>query len=283
MSTTPPLAQSPSVDLAQLKRFVMSRLPELTDWLLAGSFVLILVGAYLLATQARDLVDARDHLKQTNQTLGQRQAQLLVLNDALVASNDQAKAVETVSHKVRTICSHQENKNLEVKALCQLSEWATGSSGEFVAAYAATAAERANAASASDWARVRDSYAALPALLAPGTDPGQLWAARVQEGIAYADYRRGNLGQAAGEADQALALDPRSAFAALTSLKIACAQAQPAGRIQALYAEQRQMLVESAKNPTAPMDKRYAGYELGYFDEDAELRDVCAYAKLPKP
>jgi len=40
-------------------------------------------------------------------------------------------------------------------------------------------------------------------------------------------------------------------------------------------------LVDSAKNPIPPMNKRYAGYELGYFDHDEEMRDVCAYAKLP--
>jgi hypothetical protein len=260
---------------------MMSRATRLTYLLLAGSFMLICVSAYLLLSQASDLASARAELDETNRDLAQRQAQLLVLTDALIASEDQAKMVEQVSGKVQSICSRQKDTNAEVRALCALSQWATSYSGRFLAAYAAAAGQRASATSPADWQTVRGEYAGLRGFLTPEVDPGHQWAARVEEGTAYSDYRLGRLKEASAAADRAFQLDRRSAFVGLTRLKIACSKKAPKDAIAKLYSDQRRLLEESVRNPIPPMDKRYAGYELSYFDRDAEVRVVCAYAKLP--
>lgn len=261
----------------------MSNETRWTYVLLGGCVILILISAYILFSQGRVLASAQQRLQSTKLELAQKQAQLLVLTDALVAVEDQAKSVDEVSGKVSIICSHQRETNEEVRALCALSEWATSSSGRFVTTYAGAAAERANASSPADWKKVRSEYAALLKLLTPEVDPGHLWKARVWEGLAYSDYRLGNLDQARVEAERAYGLDRRSAFAGLTRLKIGCSAKETNSRIRDQFAALKRDLQESARNPIPPMDKTYAGYELGYFDRDAELGTVCAYANLPTP
>jgi methyl coenzyme M reductase alpha subunit len=260
----------------------MTGATRLTYLLLGGCAVLICVSAYLLLSQASALADSHAKLEATKLQLARRQAQLLVLTDALIATEDQAKQVDKVSGQVTTICTHQADTNAEIRALCALSQWATSSSGRFLAAYATAAGERANADSAADWAKVRAHYAALPALLTTETDPGQLWAARVMEGQAYSDFRLGKLADAAAEADRAYALDHRSAFVGLTRLKIACAKKASKDQVRRQFDTLKKDLEASAQTPVPPMDKTYAGYELGYFKRDAELRSVCAYVELPK-
>jgi len=261
----------------------MGRTNRLTYLLLGGSFLLICFSAYLLLSQASDLANARKKLDETNRLLAQRQAQLLVLSDALIAAQDQAAMVEGVAAPVQSICSRQRDTNAEVRALCALSEWTTDASGRFVITYAAAAAKRASATSPQDWAAVRTAYSDLKGSLTPQMDPGHQWAARVEEGMAYADYRLGRLGEAGAGAERAFQLDGRSAFVGLTRLKVACASNMSNVKVMQLYSEQRRALEESVKNPIPPMDKRYAGFELDYFDRDAEVRNACAYAKLPAP
>lgn len=258
----------------------MGRATRLTYLLLVGSFLLIIVSVYLLLSQARDLASSRERLDETNKVLAQRQAQLLVLTDALIATEDQAKTVDQVSAKVQSICSRQRSTNAEVRALCALSEWATSASGRFLAAYAGAAAQRASATSIDDWQAVRGEYAGLSSHLTADLDPGHQWAARIEEGIAYADYRLGKLDEASARADRAFQLDSRSAFVGLTRLKIACSRKEPKDRVAKLYSDQRRNLEESVRNPLPPMDKRYAGYELRSFDRDSEVRLICAYANL---
>lgn len=260
---------------------MMSGTTRLTYLLLAGSFVLICISVYVLLSQARDLASARDELRETNTELAQRRAQLQVLDEALHTAEDMATMRTGAATAINQICSRPVSANAEVKALCAQAQWATSAFGRFHAAYTGVAAKRAAASTDDDWKAVRSAYVGLKVQLSSEVDPGRLWAARVEEGAAYADYRLGDLVTAEASAQRAFLLDNRSAFVGLTRLKIACAKHRPAEEIAQLYSEQRRNLEESIASPVAPMDKKYAGYELRYFDRDSEVRLVCAYANLP--
>lgn len=71
----------------------MTRTTRLTYALLAGSFILICISVYVLLSQAQDLAKARKELDRTNRELAERQAQLLVVSDALIANQDQVDMV----------------------------------------------------------------------------------------------------------------------------------------------------------------------------------------------
>ncbi len=259
----------------------MTRTTRLTYALLAGSFILICISVYVLLSQAQDLAKARKELDRTNRELAERQAQLLVVSDALIANQDQVDMVGRSTREVAKNCARPELLTAPMRALCAVNEWVSSSSGQFVPAYAQATVVRASAASPSDWNEVKSRYQALKSLLEPGVSGHDLWAARIEEGIAYSDYRLGNLNEASSGIERALLLDDRSAFVGLTRLKVGCARKLPKEEIAKLYSDHRRNLEESVKNPKPPMDKRYAGFERGYFDRDPEYRIVCAYAELP--
>ena len=253
----------------------------MTYFLLAGSFILICISIYVLLSQANDLAKARAELDETTQELAQRRSQLQVLDEALQTAKDMASMGAGAAVAINQICSRPVGANAEIRALCAQAQWATSPFSRFHATYTAVAAKRAAASTEEDWTTVRSDYLNLKRQLSPEVDPGKLWAARIEEGIAYADVRLGNLDAAEASASRAFQLDKRSAFVGLTRLKIACAKHLPAAAIVQLYSEQRQNLEDSIANPVPPMDKKYAGYELAYFNRDPEVRRLCAYAQLP--
>ena len=259
----------------------MSRMTRFTYLLLGGCALLICLSAYMLISQARALDAAREDLRETRLELARKQAQLLVVGDALTTNQDLAAMAGDASATVARACANQQSDGPQVRALCALSQWASGSFGRFLAAYAGVAAKRVAATSPGEWGQVAADYRALQPLLSRNDDPGQQWAARIAEGVAYADYRRGDLDQARAGAERAAQLDGRSAFVGLTRLKIACAQRRPEEQVRELYSRQRAALEESIENPAAGMDSKYARLELDYFDRDNELRVMCDYAGIP--
>ena len=255
-----------------------------TRWtyaLLAASALLICLSGYMLLSQAQRLKAFQNSLQSTELELARKQAQLLVVSDALRTNVDAAAMRDQGSKVAAQVCSRGDTTARE-RLLCAIVRSNSGAFARFLAAYAGVTAQRAAADDPADFATVRSAYEALRPQLSREVDPGRQWAARVEEGIAYSDYRAGNLDLAEQEANRAWTLDDRSAFVGLTRLKIACATRQPAERIRELHAAQRRLLEESIRNPRAGMDPTYARLELGYYSSDPELELACSYAKLAK-
>lgn len=253
-----------------------------TRWtyaLLAASFLLICLSAYILVTQAERLRSFRKQLQSTELELARKQAQLLIVGDALRTNADAAEIRGRTSQLAGQVCARRDVTPRE-RLLCAIAQNNSGAFARFLAAYAGVTAQRASAGSATEFNAVKAAYEALRPLLSRDFDPGGQWAARVEEGAAYADYRAGNLELADRRVVEANRLDDRSAFVGLTRLKIACAKRLPAESVRRLHSAQRRLLEESVHSPRPGMDAAYARLELGYFKQDPELNVACAYAKL---
>lgn len=259
----------------------MNRDTRWTYALLAGSFLLICLSAYMLLTQGRELRSARENLEATERRLAQKQSQLFVVNDALVTNLHAVEMLGQAARDVEEICAAQRPASGPGRSLCTLAKLSHGAAGRFLAAYARATALRASAESPSDFAAVKAEYIALRPILSPDLDPGRQWAARVEEGVAYADYRLGNLDQAQQQVGNAAEIDDRSAFVRLTALKIACAKGAPATDVRRMYTTALRSLEESVASPRRGMNQHYARLELGYFTQDPELQFVCKYVGLP--
>lgn len=258
----------------------MTKTNRYTYLLLSGCILLIGLSAYMLITQARDLEAAREELGATRTELAQKQSQLLVVSDALMANRDLAGMMTDASDVVSQACSSGKSRADEVRSLCSVAQWMTSPFGRFLAAYAGVAADRVAADSPQDWENVRARYRQLETLLPRELDPGQQWAARIAEGAAYSDYRAGNLAEAQEQVSRAASLDGRSAFVGLTQIKIACASGASEEQVQRMFSEQMRRLEQSIADPAPGMNEKYARLELDYFTSDAELGQVCASADL---
>ncbi len=259
----------------------MIRETRLTYVLLAASFVLILISAYMLLTQARQLTSVRENLQAAERQVAQKQAQLLVLNDALTTNVEAATMLGEASETVEEICAQQGPVAGPGRSLCTLARLTSGTYGRFLISYARVAAQRAAAENPSDFAALKSDYAKLRPLLSPQLDAGGQWSARIDEGLAYAEYRLGNLHQAQQQVKRAAARDDRSAFVWLTALKIACEKETPPAEVRRMHEAALQALQSSVAEPRRGMNERYARLELDYFREDPELKLVCEYAGLP--
>ena len=261
----------------------MNRDARWTYALLAGSFLLICVSLYMLVSQGRQLQTARHNLEATERQLAQKLSQLFVVNDALVTNLHAVSMLNEAAQDVEEICAAQRPVSGPGRSLCTLAKLSHGTAGRFLAAYAQATALRASADSPSDFERVKAEYISLKPILTPDLDPGRQWAARIEEGIAYADYRLGKLDEAQQQVRTAAKLDDRSAFVSLTALKIACSKGASAKDIRQMYDAAHRSLEESVASPRPGMSKHYARLELGYFTQDPELQFICKYASLPSP
>lgn len=109
------------------------------------------------------------------------------------------------------------------------------------------------------------------------------WRSRVWEGIAYSQFKSGDLKEARKSAAQAVALDPYSEFAGATSLKIACTSLESASSVKTEYFRLFKQLMQhlsEMKTRKANLGIRNARLEVEYLQRDAELYHLCAYADL---
>ena len=263
---------------------------KLTVAILVLTFALLIWGAYLLATQGRQLEQLRAELVGAREASAQRRAQLLVLEDALVANNDLLAGFGSVSELIDSLCGTGRTGAPRVRIAdlpgatdllnrCSRARSSMSGSMEFVRNYSTVAARRATADSDAEFRSLARAYRELHQQYGASESAG--WQSRLVEGLAYAQYRLGNLPPAEQTARQAMSLDPNSAFAALTALKISCNRDAPAVQIRNRYTEHLGRLRTVAANSPPGIVRRYADLEVHYFQSDPELAVVCDYARLP--
>lgn len=273
---------------------------RLTYALLAGSFLLACVSFYVLITKARDLTQARATLASVqNQLAGSRnelvRSQREVERIGLEANATRSGTLYLVS-SMNGAQSFISNLRSRLDALCQVSEatpadiltFCRGLTGEaaWLQSSNAVAMRRAVALSESEFEAVAGAYRQL--LAEAGSNRQQI--ALSQEGIAYARLRQRRFADAADAAAAARSADGNFTLAAITSIKISCAQEAAAAGVRAALAElrtrarstiqnMREQLARSTRPfPALELNIAYAEAERRLIEQDPELYALCRYA-----
>lgn len=254
-----------------------SRETKLTYALLLGAFLLVLVGAYLIITQVRDLTSARRELSETRAELAAAQADQLYVQDATYGAMDFLNDTP-----LGLLCTRRPNDAL-VQGLCRSQTNYTAILKSF------SAATRARATVPRDYGRTLQSYRDFVGLLEsqPPSPSRSAWLARALEGVAYSQLKLGRPGEAEATIKEALSLDPNSGMVALTALKTACVQRAPPAAVREQLATFRRRLDERvasiANDPRmGEVARRSTRLERDLLEQDEELYFVCSFANLER-
>jgi hypothetical protein len=218
----------------------------------------------------------RQQQREADLDLARRQAQAAVLQDALVANEDVASGLA----RAASACPPPRERIGEewtttALNLCSLIDVTANSFTDFLGRYTSVTGQRSIAESPPAFQSLRLRYEALlaPANRLPNRNP---WLARVYEGIAYSNYRFGNLEGARAAIDRASQLNSGSALVELTALKIACAQGHSRAQVDERYASQLSRLRRTIREAASAGARIFAERELRYFRNDRERPLVCA-------
>ena len=185
---------------------------RLTILTLTLSFALIGVGIYLVVTQGRDLTEAR-------REVALRGSGVLYLDQSL---SQTTRFLADLKDLVKTVCQLPAG-GVNTRRLC---ETLVGNA-ELIRSLNSAALSRASSVSSDDFRETERHYREALRLADRAAGPERpRWIAYAHEGIAYSRYRQGNLDAAAAAIRQARQADPAFQVAALTELKIRCAQGE---------------------------------------------------------
>jgi len=156
---------------------------------------------------------------------------------------------------------------------------------EFVLSLTKALQARIAAPQSGSYDKMREDYRAILRLLEGPPENGEKrsWRAIAEEGIAYADMKRGHVDEAQDRIGRVIKWNPNDAGAGVTALKIMCVQHFPENEVKERFSS----LVSRLGNPNrtkrenagAPNVRRKG--EL--FLTDAELYQLCGYANLDRP
>jgi hypothetical protein len=224
-----------------------------------------------LATIGRELARSRDELARSRREVERISLEANATRSGtlyLVSSMNGAQTfVGDLRARLDSLCQISEATPADILSFCRdlavRAAWLQSSNE--------AAMQRAVALTESDFEQVARAYGGL--LAAAGNNRQQV--AFSQEGIAYARLRQRRLSEAAGAAAAARSADGNFTLAAITSIKISCAQEADAAQIraalQALRARVRS-IIQNMRAQLARSDRPFPALQLGIDYAEAERR-----------
>lgn len=239
------------------------------------------IGARLDA-QNREIARNREIIESQRRQIAGFKSSDLYLMDALIGTSD---------FMSRFAAGYEQIKGRPTSTQMLQTVYYQGAGAALLSRLNEAAFARKQARSPDDQRRVEQLYQAVATETAGrlGGIENDGWAARAQEGVAYARLQRGDLAAADAAIREATRLDPHAAVVGTTRLKIACARRDPPEAIRADLARLRAVLdgeVARTRSIADPTDivPRNARLERDYVEKDDELFLLCEAAGIaPRP
>lgn len=243
-----------------------------------------------IATHQARYAQTLQRQESLNVELARRRAQVNVLDEALATNEAILEGLETARTFLGGLCGAGGGPRIRMPDIPEATDLLNRcsylrividqASTRLPRGYSDVAGLRVRADTEADFRQLEQRYRALLARL-PQDGGNRRWRSLAHEGIGYASYRLGSLRDAGENAETALQLDPGSAFAALTAIKISCAGPTPADQIRRRYDDQRRQLQRRVDESPPGTARDSARRQISYFLQDPELPLVCARARIP--